>query len=104
MTAIKLPGQLELPTVIDHTKNKSELDQQLIDAWSEKKRYLGWPVTEESTEMARKLLGADHPALAVAAEVIPREFKLAKLLRDYENRPTSETWSRIQALAAEILK
>lgn len=30
--------------------------------------------------------------------------EIAKLLRQYEERPTSETWSRIQALAAEILK
>lgn len=29
---------------------------------------------------------------------------LARLLRTYEERPSSETWSRIQALAAEILK
>jgi hypothetical protein len=33
-----------------------------------------------------------------------REIQIAKLLRQYEERPTSETWSRIQALAAEILK
>jgi hypothetical protein len=30
--------------------------------------------------------------------------QIAKLLRQYEERPTSETWSRIQALAKEILK
>lgn len=57
MTAIKLPGQLELPVVIQHKRSFK-----------------------------------------------PEEVQLAKLLRDYENRPTSETWSRIQALAAEILK
>lgn len=34
----------------------------------------------------------------------PRDVQIAKLLRQYEERPTSETWSRIQALAAEILK
>lgn len=33
-----------------------------------------------------------------------REVKIAKLLRQYEERPTSETWSRIQLIAAEILK
>lgn len=33
-----------------------------------------------------------------------RAVQLAKLLRQYEERPTSETWSRIQSLAAEILK
>lgn len=34
----------------------------------------------------------------------PQGIRLATLLRDYENRPSSETWSRIQQLAAEILK
>lgn len=34
----------------------------------------------------------------------PQGIRLATLLRDYEKRPSSETWSRIQALAAEILK
>lgn len=34
----------------------------------------------------------------------PQGIRLATLLRDYDKRPSSETWSRIQALAAEILK
>lgn len=38
------------------------------------------------------------------ASGMTREVQIAKLLRQYEDRPTSETWSRIQALAAEILK
>lgn len=67
MTAIKLPGQLELPTVIDHKKPPMQILRE---------RYA-------NEEKARQI---------------------AKLLRDYENRPTSETWSRIQALANEILK
>lgn len=33
-----------------------------------------------------------------------KAIEIARLLLDYENRPTSETWSRIQSLAAEILK
>ena len=31
-------------------------------------------------------------------------IQIARLLRDYDNRPSSETWSQIQQLAAEILK
>lgn len=62
MTAANLPGQLELPTVIDHKK------VQPIDTHK------------------------------------PQGIRLATLLRDYDNRPSSETWSRIQQLAAEILK
>lgn len=57
-----LPGQLELPTVIDHKK-----------------------VTPIDSHK-------------------PQGIRLATLLRDYDKRPSSDTWSRIQALAAEILK
>lgn len=63
MTAINLPGQTELPIVVDH---KAVLRDCNCD--------------------------------------LPRDVQLAKLLRDYDNRPSSETWSRIQQLAAEILK
>lgn len=73
MTAINLPGQTELPIVVDHSKKLSTLDY-----W-DNKEFCG------DREM-------------------PRDIQLAKLLRDYENRPSSETWSRIQQLAAEILK
>lgn len=62
MTAIKLPGQLELDTVIEHKK-----------------------VTEIDSHK-------------------PQGVRLATLLRDYDKRPSSETWSRIQKLALEILK
>lgn len=41
---------------------------------------------------------------ASGSTAMPRDVQIAKLLRQYEERPTSETWSRIQALAAEILK
>lgn len=70
MTAIKLPGQLELDTVINH-----KLPAFANDGSGRVFEY------QES-----------------------RAAQIAKLLRDYENRPTSETWSRIQSLAAEILK
>lgn len=63
MTAINLPGQTELPIVVDHKK------------------------VSECRSMG-----------------IPMDVQLAKLLRDYDNRPSSETWSKIQQLAAEILK
>lgn len=33
-----------------------------------------------------------------------KAIQLATLLRDYDKRPSSDTWSRIQQLAAEILK
>lgn len=33
-----------------------------------------------------------------------KAIEIAKLLQSYEDRPSSETWVRIQALAREILK
>ena len=57
-----LPGQLELPVVIDHKK-----------------------VTPIDSHK-------------------PQGIRLATLLLDYDKRPSSDTWSRIQQLAAEILK
>lgn len=74
MTAINLPGQLEVPLIVDHKPMK-----RLQDALKE----------SSAREQERNE---------------PRDVKIAKLLRSYEERPTSETWSRIQALAAEILK
>lgn len=71
MTAITLPGQLELPTVVDH-----------------KQAAIARGVAQMGAEESR----------------IPDGVKLAKLLRQYEERPTSETWARIQSLAAEILR
>jgi hypothetical protein len=69
MTAIKLPGQLELATVVDHQVG------------------LHVPTADE-----------------IAAGDVYMARQIAKLLRDYDNRPSSETWARIQRLAAEILK
>lgn len=63
MTAINLPGQTELPIVVDHKTVLRECTYEF-----------------------------------------PRDVQLAKLLRSYEDRPSSETWSKIQNLAAEILK
>lgn len=71
MTAINLPGQHELPIVVDHGKKDP--------------RY--WK---------------DQHWRGDGFE--PRDVQIAKLLKSYEERPTSETWSRIQSLAAEILK
>lgn len=72
MTDITLPGQLELPTVVDHKKLSTD------HYWSNKE-FCG-------------------------DREVPRDVKIAKLLRSYEERPTSETWARIQSLAAEILR
>lgn len=74
MTAINLPGQLEVPLGVDH-KDAGMNRQQNPNPW-------GNAVPQSSSYAVQ----------------------IAKLLRSYEERPTSETWSRIQALAKEILK
>ena len=66
MTAINLPGQLEVPLVVDHKK----------------------PAKRKKAPMSAHL----------------RAFKIANLLRLYEQRPSSELWTQIQALSTEILK
>ena len=68
MTAINLPGQTELPIVVDHSV---------------------------------KISDNFNPG---ARDIERRDISLAKLLRDYDSRPSSETWSKIQKLSAEILK
>ena len=65
MTAINLPGQVELPIVVDHSAAES------------------------------------IPYVALPGDY---GMAIAKLLQSYEDRPSSETWSRIQALAKEILR
>jgi len=46
----------------------------------------------------------DHQRAARPASTDSREVQIAKLLRQYEDRPTSETWIRIQEIAHDILK
>lgn len=50
------------------------------------------------------LLVIDHKKVQPIDTHKPLGIRLATLLRSYEERPSSETWSRIQTLAAEILK
>lgn len=46
----------------------------------------------------------DHKKVTAIDTHKPQGIRLATLLRSYDERPSSETWSRIQQLAAEILK
>lgn len=68
---MKLPGQLELATVIDH----------------------------KPRPIRAKELGITYEAFCASSG-----RQLAKMLGQYEARPSSELWSGIQALAREILK
>jgi hypothetical protein len=46
----------------------------------------------------------DHKKVTPIDTHKPLGIRLATLLRDYESRPSSEIWSRIQQVASEILK
>lgn len=80
--------QLELETVIEHRKH-----------------YPEYAIDETSRAKVEALMGKDHPCLrAVEDTHKPAGVRLAKMLGQYEARPSSELWSGIQRLAREILK
>jgi len=101
-----LPGQMELATVVDHQAfpanvmdvpaawmlegmiGGSELTFQQSDLQEEQNRYGGEFVALYRKEDTHKPLGV----------------RLAKMLTQYEARPSSELWSSIQSLSREILK
>lgn len=78
-----LPGQMELNTVIDHRREPITYCNIMNtpDGLPERIRM---PQQEDTHK--------------------PAGVRLAKMLGQYEARPSSELWSCIQSLASEILK
>lgn len=101
MTATHLPGQLELATVVDHSLQKYWLCCGSLDPMHSDKRGESC-IEAKSGHPERCKFGTVEENKDVSPH--SRAIDIAKLLRQYEDRPTSETWSRIQSLAAEILK
>lgn len=99
-----LPGQMELNTVIDHKREWSPAEKDLIDSWSERSLYPEYPIDETSRGKVEALIGNDHPALRADATHKPLGVRLAKMLNQYDDSPSSQIWSDIQGLAREILK
>lgn len=82
-----LPGQMELATVIDHTKH-----------------YPAYPIDKTSRAKVFDIVG-DHPCLHAQEDTHkPAGVRLAKMLGQYDDSPSSQLWSDIQRLAREILK
>lgn len=82
-----LPGQMELEAVIDHRKH-----------------YPAYPIDETSRAKVFAMVG-DHPCLhAQEGSHKPAGVRLAKMLSQYDESPSSQLWSDIQRLAREILK
>ena len=86
-----LPGQMELATVIDH---KPRLNVRPT--------HLG-AVFDMPSEIAEQL---KYPAnvMDVQGTHKPAGVRLAKMLNQYDDSPSSQLWSDIQRLAREILK
>lgn len=81
-----LPGQMELATVIDH------------------KRYPEYKVDDTSRAKTFAMVG-DQPCLHAHEQTHkPAGVRLAKMLAQYEDSPSSQLWADIQRLAREILK
>lgn len=81
-----LPGQMELATVIDHKPFR-----EIMRDNAERK---GLEFNAECIAYMHEQEGTHKPA----------GVRLAKMLGQYETRPSSDLWSSIQSLAREILK
>lgn len=78
-----LPGQMELATVVDHRRE---------------------PVTYCNIMNTPDGLPERIHVRAVEDTHKPAGVRLAKMLGQYDDSPSSQLWSDIQSLAAEILK
>lgn len=77
-----LPGQMELATVIDHRRTPTYCNiMNTPDGLPER---ISMPQQEDTHK--------------------PAGVRLAKMLSQYEDSPSSQLWSNIQQLAREILK
>lgn len=78
-----LPNQMELATVIDHRREPAT--------------YCNIMNTPDGLPERIHVRGVEDTQK-------PAGVRLAKMLGQYEARPSSELWSGIQSLAREILK
>ena len=77
-----LPGQMELATMIDHRRAPTYCNiMNTPDGFPER-------IHVRSAEDTHK----------------PAGIRLAKMLSQYDDSPSSQLWSDIQSLASEILK
>jgi len=79
--------QLELATVIDHKPSSSK---QFYDNVMELDQYMDL------------LMNSPDPSRASSHK--PLGVRLAKMLSQYDDSPSSQLWSDIQGLAREILR
>lgn len=92
-----LPGQMELDTVINHKPNLNIRPTHLGAVFDED------PNAQYETPKLRPIrakdLGITYESFCAAQGV-----RLAKMLNQYDDSPSSQLWADIQRLAREILK
>jgi hypothetical protein len=85
-----LPGQLELMTVIDHSQRMGIISM----------------ITNDGAQNLEDVIDPQSPQYKWLMEDThkPAGVRLAKMLSQYDDSPSSQLWSDIQRLAREILK
>ena len=85
-----LPNQLELMTVIDHSQKMNIISMLTNDGAQNLEDVL-----DPKSPQYRWLMEDTHK---------PSGVRLAKMLSQYDDQPSSQLWGDIQRLAREILK
>lgn len=85
-----LPGQMELATVIDHSQKMNIISMITNDGAQNLEDVL-----DPQSPQFKWLTGDTHK---------PDGVRLAKMLSQYDDSPSSQLWSDIQRLAREILR
>lgn len=88
-----LPGQMELATVIDHSKKDCYwcCNTGIVQP-EQGVTFGGYPCDE-----------CDRHKMNQQTNLEPAGVRLAKMLSQYDDQPSSQLWADIQRLAREIL-
>lgn len=92
-----LPGQMELATVIDHKPRLNTRPTHLGAILDDDPN--GDYETPRLRPIRAKEIGITHDSIQAASGV-----RLAKMLSQYDDSPSSQLWGDIQRLAREILR
>lgn len=101
-----LPGQMELATVIDHQAYPANV-MDVPAAWMLEGMIGGSELTFQQSDLQEEQnrYGGEFVALYRKEDTHkPAGVRLAKMLGQYDDSPSSQLWSDIQRLAREILK
>jgi hypothetical protein len=101
-----LPGQMELATVVDHVKYPANVMDvpvaKVVSKYGDPEAF-----GEREIELLTDLSNIPYDTnlyLAKQDTHKPAGVRLAKMLSQYDDSPSSQLWGDIQRLAREILK